>query len=101
MKNAEPHTKRGTLRHGNIGGDPSTSPRCQALTRNFESCRAPGVRLPDGSYSRCRMHGGTSALRHWKHGLFAAARRAEATQVAEVMRQTRERIERIRTEPPT
>jgi hypothetical protein len=43
------------LRHGVLGGDPRTAPRCGARTRAETPCMGPA--MPNG---RCRMHGGTS-----------------------------------------
>lgn len=52
---------RGRLRNGNPGGDLSASPRCGARAKSTgRPCRAPGVRKADGTYGRCRMHGGAS-----------------------------------------
>jgi hypothetical protein len=79
---------RGRLRNGNPSGDFSVSPRCNALTRKFSLCRAPGVRLPSGEYSRCRMHGGAAALRNWKHGQFAAASQEECAAIQAAIRHT-------------
>ncbi len=62
------------------------SPRCGAQTRRKTACQAPGVRMPDGSYSRCRMHGGTRARKLWKVGLYSMLRRGALTraEVAEI-----------------
>jgi hypothetical protein len=44
------------LRHGVLGGDPTTAPRCGAWSRNTGlPCRQAA--MPNG---RCRMHGGAS-----------------------------------------
>ena len=72
---------RWKLRSCNSPGDPNGSPRCGALTTKYGFCQAPGVKLPDGSYSRCRMHGGAAALSRWKHGRHSTAHRAEAAEV--------------------
>jgi hypothetical protein len=49
---------RGRLLNGNPGGDLSKSPRCGAKAKSTGlPCRAPGVKRPDGSYTRCRLHG--------------------------------------------
>jgi len=85
-----PHTKQGILRHGNPSGDFSSSPRCDAQTRKGTDCQAPGVRLPDGEYTRCRMHGGAAAIANWKHGCRSASALAEGREVAELCRLTRE-----------
>ena len=75
-----PISKRGSLRHGNPPGDPTTAPRCGARTRLNQACRAPAIR---GKH-RCRMHGGRStgprtpegrarsAHARWKHGAYTA-----------------------------
>jgi len=86
-------SKRGRLLNGNPAGDPTTSPRCGARSkRTGQPCKAPGVRRPDGSYSRCKFHGGRStgprteagrarcaqnALRHGRYTAAAKAARAE------------------------
>ncbi len=36
------HPNRGQLRHGNPGGDPSSSPRCGARNRRGAPCGSPG-----------------------------------------------------------
>jgi hypothetical protein len=46
----------GRLRHGNPSGNPRAAPRCGALTRAGEPCRAPA--MANGS---CRCHGGRRA----------------------------------------
>ncbi len=52
---------RGRLKGGHPGGDPSTSPRCGARAKSTgRPCRAPGMRKADGTFGRCRMHGGAS-----------------------------------------
>ncbi len=52
------------LRHGVIGGDPRTAPRCGAHTRAGAPCKGPA--MPNG---RCRMHGGTSTGPRTREGL--------------------------------
>ena len=95
-QNSEPVVNRGRLRNGNPSGDFSASPRCHALTREFGLCRAPGVRLPSGEYSRCRMHGGAAARKNWKHGQFAAASREERAAILASIRRTLELIRQVR-----
>jgi hypothetical protein len=52
----EPHAKWShRLKNGALAGDPSTAPRCGALTRAGGACRQPA--MPNG---RCRLHGGRS-----------------------------------------
>jgi hypothetical protein len=76
----------GWLKNGNRTGDPSTAPRCGAKTRRGKECRAPAMRN-----GRCRMHGGSSTgprtqeglarsrRARWKHGLYSAEAKAEAS----------------------
>jgi hypothetical protein len=44
------------LRHGVVGGDPASAPRCGAKTRAGTPCRGPAVH----GRKRCRRHGGTN-----------------------------------------
>lgn len=53
------------------------------------------MRMPNGEYGRCRMHGGAAAVANWKHGLYAAQTRAEAAEVAEMIRVTRELLAQL------
>jgi len=91
-----------TLKNGNLPGNPNASPRCGALTRYFKSgpawdlCRAPGMKMPNGEYGRCRMHGGAAAIANWKHGRYAAQTEAERREIAELLRQVRETIAQLR-----
>jgi len=84
MKNPDerPHAprRRGSLRHGNPPGDPTTAPRCGARTRRGSACQAPRVR----GRRRCRMHGGAAGAgarrgnrNAWRHGKASAAAAAE------------------------
>jgi glucans biosynthesis protein len=64
------------------------SPRCGAVTRDGEPCRAPILR----GKTRCRMHGGarrSGAPRGngnaRKHGLFAQDAKAERQQVRSLL----------------
>ena len=61
----EPHAKRrGRLKNGAPGGDPSTAPRCGSRTRSGTASRAPAM-----ANGRCRMHGGASTGPRTKDGL--------------------------------
>ncbi|MFZ0020678.1 MAG: HGGxSTG domain-containing protein [Acetobacteraceae bacterium] len=61
----EPHAKRrGRLKNGAPGGDPSKAPRCGACTRASTLCRAPAM-----ANGRCRMHGGASTGPRTEDGL--------------------------------
>lgn len=61
----EPHAKRrGRLKNGAPGGDPSTAPRCGSRTRSGMACRAPAM-----ANGRCRMHGGASTGPRTQDGL--------------------------------
>jgi hypothetical protein len=48
------------------------------------------MKMPDGSHSRCRLHGGAAAIANWKHGRYSAPSRAEAAEIAELLGQARE-----------
>ncbi len=91
----EPDAKRGKLRHGNPSGDPNASPRCGAMAKPFQrrkragGCQQPGMRLPSGEYTRCRLHGGAGAIANWKHGRYSAQTRAEAAEIAELLSQAK------------
>ena len=82
--------RRYMLRHGNLPGDPSKSPRCGAKTRSGAPCRAPAMwSKKAGRYTRCRLHGGRSTgprtpegiercrKANWKHGRRSAQEIAE------------------------
>lgn len=53
-------------------------------------CSQPGRKMPDGSYSKCRLHGGNGAIASWKTGKYSAAMLREAGEVAELLGKTRE-----------
>jgi hypothetical protein len=76
--------RRWTLKNGNSPGNPHLSPRCGAIGRHF-ICRAPGMRMPNGDYGRCRLHGGRAAIANWRHGRYAAATRAESAAIEELL----------------
>ena len=57
-------SRRGRLKNGAPGGDPSLAPRCGARTRAGHPCRAPAMKN-----GRCRMHGGASTGPRTKAGL--------------------------------
>jgi hypothetical protein len=99
--------KRGGLSDRHPGGNPHSSPRCGARAKSTgRPCRAPGVRKADGTYSRCRLHGGTSTgartpeglarcrTAALKHGYFTAealqARKAEGTALRELTHSLKE-----------
>src|ERR1017187_9017507 len=99
----EPHAKRrGWLKNGNPAGDPSTAPRCGAMTRNGAPCKGPA--LHNG---RCRMHGGTSTgprtkrglarskRANWKHGLYSAKAKMEAKLLRRFLLECREQCSDI------
>ncbi len=69
------------LRHGVIGGDPRTAPRCGARTRAGTPCQGPAMRN-----GRCRMHGGASTGPRTAEGLqrIAQARTVHGAYSAEV-----------------
>lgn len=101
-RNENPNEKTWTLRNGNAPGNPNRSPRCGALARHFkaghalEMCRAPGMKMPNGEYGRCRMHGGAAAIANWKHGRYAAQTEAERLEIAELLRQARQIMAEVR-----
>ena len=64
------------------------------LRHALDMCRAPGMKMPNGEYGRCRMHGGAAAIANWKHGRYAAQTEAEGLEIAELLRQSREIIAR-------
>ena len=74
---------RGQLKHGNPGGDPSSSPRCGDRNRRGEPCGSPAMwSQRSGSYTRCWRHGSSgpktaeglerSRRARWKHGRYSA-----------------------------
>jgi hypothetical protein len=76
------HPNHGQLKHGNRGGDPSSSPRCGARNRRGAPCGSPAMwSQRAGIYTRCWRHGGRSSgpkteaglersrRARWKHGL--------------------------------
>ena len=94
--------RRGWLKNGNPPGNPNSAPRCGAKTRRSKACQAPA--MPNG---RCRMHGGASTgprtaeglarsrRARWKHGLCSAEARAEQKLVRDLLRQSREVLDRM------
>jgi hypothetical protein len=87
------------LRNGNQPGNPNASPRCGALTRHCKStqphetigtCQGPGMKMPNGEYGRCRMHGGAAAIANWKHGRYAAQTEVERLEIAALLAQVSE-----------
>jgi len=90
------------LKNGNPPGDPNRTPRCGAKTRKGTACHSPA--MPNG---RCRMHGGASTgprtpeglarsrRSRWKHGLYSAEAMARRKLARELMRQSRDLIDRI------
>ena len=48
------------------------------------------MKMPNGEYGRCRMHGGAAAIANWKHGRYAAQTEAERLEIAELLRQARQ-----------
>ena len=88
-----------TANHPRNTGPMLSSPRCGAKTRSGKPCNAPAVL----GKRRCRMHGGApgsgaprgnkNAL---KHGLYARDAIEERRQLGELMRQSRELIEKIK-----
>jgi uncharacterized protein YjcR len=85
--------------HPRNTGPMLSSRRCGAKTRSGKPCMSPAV----SGKSRCRMHGGApgsgaprgnkNAL---KHGLFTGEAIAERRQLGELMRRSRELIEKIK-----
>jgi hypothetical protein len=104
---------RGRLRNGNPGGDLFASPRCGARAKSTGCpCRAPGMRKADGSYGRCRLHGGASTgprspegrercrLARLRHGLYCRAaveaRRADRAALRELLQDLDELVDAAR-----
>ena len=56
----------------------------------------PGMKMPNGEYGRCRMHGGAAAIANWKHGRYAAQTEAERLEIAELLRQARQIMAEVR-----
>jgi len=48
------------------------------------------VRLPDGEYTRCRMHGGAAARANWKTGRYSLLSERQRHEVADLLGKTRE-----------
>jgi hypothetical protein len=74
------------------------SPRCGARTRSGSLCRSPAVH----DRRRCRMHGGAEGSgaprgnqNALKHGLRSAEALALQQQVRELLRGTRELLEKV------
>jgi hypothetical protein len=82
------------------------SPRCGARCKSTGlPCTQAGIRKPDGSYSRCRLHGGLSTgartaegierirKARTKHGYYtpakAAARKQRRTELTQIEEQVR------------
>src|SRR5271165_3860712 len=81
---------RGELRNGNPSGDPTKSPRCNALTRSGTPCRCRAMWSERSRRDiRCYRHGGASTgprtpagaercrKANLKHGRYTAATKAE------------------------
>ena len=85
--------------HRRNTGPMLSSPRCGAKTRSGNPCKSPAV----SEKERCRMHGGApgSGAPHGnknalKHGTYTRKAIARRRHVGELMRQTREFINKIR-----
>jgi periplasmic glucans biosynthesis protein len=73
------------------------SPRCGARTRSGSPCRSPAVK----GKRRCRMHGAYAGPPRgngnaWKHGGRSAEMLRLWRQVRELLRESRELVERVR-----
>lgn len=102
----EPHTNREKkpvlLKNGNRQGNPMNAPRCGAKTRSGTPCNAPAM-----ANGRCRMHGGKSTgprtpeglersrKANFKHGLYSAESIAERKFIRQLLRNSREIIEKV------
>lgn len=85
--------------HRRNTGPMLSSPRCGARTRSGKHCMAPAV----SGKRRCRMHGGApgsgaprgnkNALKHGRHTREALA---ERRRVRDLIRQSRELIEKLK-----
>jgi len=73
---------RGRLKHGNLGGDFLSAPRCGARTRAGCGCRQPAM-----ANGRCRLHGGKSTGARTAAGLAHCrmARLAHGERTAEII----------------
>jgi uncharacterized protein YjcR len=76
-----------------------SSPRCGARTRSGKPCRSQAV----AGKRRCRMHGGASGSgaprgnkNAFKHGIYTREAIAEHRQLGELMRQSRELLQKIK-----
>jgi hypothetical protein len=76
------------LRHGVVGGDPATAPRCNARTRDGTPCEGPCV----CGRKRCRLHGGKSTGPRTREGreIAAAARLVHGGRSSELAKFLRE-----------
>jgi hypothetical protein len=91
--------RRGRLKNGAPGGDPSAAPRCGAHTRSGTECRSPAM-----ENGRCRMHGGASSgprtpegrqrsrAAHTTHGFWTPQERAMRASCNELLAETRQRM---------
>ena len=77
----------------------NVAPRCGAKTRSGTPCQAPAIR----DKKRCRMHGGNSpgAPRgekngNYRHGRYTREMLAERRHFAELLRESRDLISRVR-----
>ncbi len=102
---------RGQLRNGNPPGDPSKSPRCNALTQAGTRCQCPAMWSEKAQqYTRCRLHGGASRgprtaaslarsrianLRHGRYTAEAKARRREIRDRLQLVREEQFASEQI------
>jgi uncharacterized protein YjcR len=76
-----------------------SSPRCGARTRSGKFCQSPAV----AGKRRCRMHGGAAGSgaprgnkNALKHGIYTREAIAERRQLGELMRQSRELLQKIK-----
>ena len=76
-----------------------SSPRCGARTRSGKPCRSPAV----AGKRCCRMHGGASGSgaprgnkNAFKHGIYTREAIAEHRQLGELIRQSRELLQKIK-----
>ncbi len=89
-----------TANHPRNTGPMLSSPRCGARTRSREPCRSPAV----AGKKRCRMHGGAPGSgaprgnkNAFKHGIYTREATAERRQLGELVRQSRELLQKIKT----
>ena len=96
--------RRGWLKNGNLPGDFTKAPRCDAKTRRGTRCQCPAMKN-----GRCRLHGGLSTgprtpagierIRQavTKHGRYSKTRKDEQRDFLRLLKDAQALLDRMQT----